>query len=552
MQKIWLKEYPPGVPQDVDVNQYPSLVALADDALRRYADLDAYVMMDRAMRYSEVDRLAAAFACWLQGQGCVKGDRIALMLPNVLQYPIAMIGALRAGLVVVNTNPLYTADELKHQLNDSGATVIVVLENFCSVVQQVKAETKLRHVVVASVGELLPALKGAVVDFVLRKVQRKVPAWRIEGAQRFKALVRAHEGQRPQPVALSHDDLAYLQYTGGTTGVAKGAMLSHGNMVANVLQAHGWFQQVKIANAVFYIALPLYHIFSLTANCWLFMLAGGTGIMVPNPRDFSAFVKILRKYPPSCFLGVNTLFNALMNTPGFDGIQFDKLVACVGGGMAVQSAVAERWLKLTGCPLSQGWGLTEASPVVAVCRLRDKEFTGAVGLPVPSTDVTSRDDAGRELGINETGEICVKGPQVMKGYWQRPDETAQVMLPDGWLRTGDIGRVDERGFVFLEDRKKDMITVSGFKVYPNELEDVAVKHPGIFEAAAIAEHDDRSGEVVALYVVRKDPSLAAEDVISYMRQHLTSYKVPKHVYFKTELPKSNVGKILRRELREKG
>ncbi|HXC59805.1 MAG TPA: AMP-binding protein [Steroidobacteraceae bacterium] len=552
MQKIWLKEYPPGVPQDVDVNEYPSLVALADDALRRYADLDAYVMMDRAMRYSEVDRLAAAFACWLQAQGCVKGDRIALMLPNVLQYPIAMIGALRAGLVVVNTNPLYTADELKHQLNDAGATVIVVLENFCSVVQQVKADTKLKHVVVASVGELLPALKGAVVDFVLRNVQRKVPAWRIDGAQRFKALIRAHEGQRPRPVALSHDDLAYLQYTGGTTGVAKGAMLTHGNMVANVLQAHGWFQQVKIANAVFYIALPLYHIFSLTANCWLFMLAGGTGIMVPNPRDFPAFVKILKKYPPSCFLGVNTLFNALMSTPGFDGIRFNKLVACVGGGMAVQGAVAERWLKLTGCPLSQGWGLTEASPVVAVCRLRDKEFTGAVGLPVPSTDVTARDDAGRELGINETGEICVQGPQVMKGYWQRPDETAQVMLPDGWLRTGDIGRIDERGFVFLEDRKKDMITVSGFKVYPNELEDVAVKHPGIFEAAAIAEHDDRSGEVVALYVVRKDPSLTAEDVISYMRQHLTSYKVPRHVYFKTELPKSNVGKILRRELREKG
>jgi len=552
MQKIWLKEYPPGVPHDVDVNQYPSLVALADDALRRYADLDAYVMMDRAMRYSEVDRLAAAFACWLQGQGCVKGDRIALMLPNVLQYPIAMIGALRAGLVVVNTNPLYTADELSHQLNDSGATVIVVLENFCSVVQQVKAGTKLRHVVVASVGEFLPALKGAVVDFVLRKIQRKVPAWHIDGAQRFKATVQAHEGQRPEPVALSHDDLAYLQYTGGTTGVAKGAMLSHGNMVANVLQAHGWFQQVKIANAVFYIALPLYHIFSLTANCWLFMLAGGTGIMVPNPRDFPAFVKILRKYPPSCFLGVNTLFNALMNTPGFDGIRFDKLVACVGGGMAVQSAVAERWQKLTGCPLSQGWGLTEASPVVAVCRLRDKEFTGAVGLPVPSTDVTSRDDAGKELGLNETGEICVKGPQVMQGYWQRPDETAQVMLPDGWLRTGDIGRIDERGFVFLEDRKKDMITVSGFKVYPNELEDVAVKHPGIFEAAAIAEHDDRSGEVVALYVVRKDPSLTAEDVISYMRQHLTSYKVPRHVYFRDELPKSNVGKILRRELREKG
>jgi len=551
MQKIWLKEYPPGVPHEIDPNEYSSLVALADDALSRYADLNAYVMMDRAMTYREVDHLAAAFACWLQAQGCVKGDRIALMLPNVLQYPIAMIGALRAGLVVVNTNPLYTADELRHQLNDSGASVIVVLENFCHVVQQVMPETKLRHVIVASVGELLPRLKGALVDFVLRKVQHKVPAWQMAGASRFKDLIRAHAGQRPRPVALSHDDLAYLQYTGGTTGVAKGAMLSHGNMVANVLQAFGWFQQVRIANAIFYIALPLYHIFSLTANCWLFMLAGGTGIMVPNPRDFPAFVKVLRKYPPSCFLGVNTLFNALMNTPQFQSIDFSKLVACVGGGMAVQAAVAERWQKLTGCPLSQGWGLTEASPVVAVCRLADKQFTGAVGLPVPSTDVSSRDDAGLELGINETGEICVQGPQVMQGYWQRPEETAQVMLPDGWLRTGDIGRIDERGFVFLEDRKKDMITVSGFKVYPNEVEDVAAKHPGIFEAAAVAQPDERSGEVVALYVVRKDPSLTAEQVTGYMRQHLTSYKVPRHVYFRTELPKSNVGKIIRRELREK-
>ena len=551
MQKIWLKEYPPGVPHEIDPNQYPSLVALADDALERYADLNAYVMMDRAMTYREVDRLAAAFACWLQAQGCAKGDRIALMLPNVLQYPIAMIGALRAGLVVVNTNPLYTADELKHQLNDSGATVIVVLENFCHVVAQVKAATKLQHVIVASIGEMLPALKGAVVDFVLRKVQRKVPPWDIPGALKFKDLIRAHDGQRPQPVALSHSDLAYLQYTGGTTGVAKGAMLSHGNMVANVLQAFGWFQQVKIANAVFYIALPLYHIFSLTANCWLFMLAGGTGIMIPNPRDFPAFVKVLRKYPPSCFLGVNTLFNALMNTPHFDAIDFSKLVACVGGGMAVQAAVAERWQKLTGCPLSQGWGLTEASPVVAVCRLSDKEFTGAVGLPVPSTDVTARDDAGQALGINETGEICVQGPQVMQGYWQRPDETAQVMLPGRWLRTGDIGRIDERGLVYIEDRKKDMILVSGFNVYPNEVEDVAVKNPGIFEAAAIAEPDERSGETVALYVVRKDPTLTAEQVISYMRQHLTSYKVPRHVYFRDDLPKSNVGKIIRRELREK-
>jgi long-chain acyl-CoA synthetase len=551
MERIWLKEYPDGVPHEIDSTQYSSLVALADDSLARHADHVAYEMMGRGMTYGEVDRLSAAFACWLQSRGCVKGDRIALMLPNVLQYPIAMIGALRAGMVVVNTNPLYTADELLHQLKDSGAIAIVVLENFCHVVQAVRDQTDVKHVLVASVGELLSPLQGAVVDFVLRRVKRKVPDWNIAGAVRFKSTLMAFSGQRHQPVALTHSDIAYLQYTGGTTGIAKGAMLSHGNMVANVLQAYAWFHQTTIEHALFYIALPLYHIFSLTGNCWLFMIAGGTGVMVPNPRDFAAFVKTLRKRPPNVFLGVNTLFNALMNTPGFQHIDFSKLYASVGGGMAVQAAVAERWLKATGCPLSQGWGLTEASPIVAVSRLADRVFNGAVGIPVPSTDISIRDDAGKELGINESGEICVRGPQVMQGYWQRPDETAQVMLPDGWLRTGDIGRVDERGFVFLEDRKKDMITVSGFKVYPNEVEDVAAKHPGIFEAAAVAEPDERSGEVVALYVVKKDPSLTAEEVVAFIRQHLTQYKVPRHVYFRTELPKSNVGKILRRELREK-
>ena len=551
MERIWLKEYPAGVPHEIDASQHTSLVALADDSMRRHAGHVAYELMGREMTYREVDDLSAAFACWLQARGCVKGDRIALMLPNVLQYPIAMIGALRAGMVVVNTNPLYTPDELQHQLKDSGAVVIVVLENFCHVVQGVRAQTQLKHVLVASVGELLSPVKGAIVDFVLRHVQRKVPDWSMPDAVRFKSTLSAHAGQRPRPVTLTHDDLAYLQYTGGTTGVAKGAMLSHGNMVANVLQAYAWFHQITIEHALFYIALPLYHIFSLTANCWLFMIAGGTGVMVPNPRDFPAFVKTLRKRPPNVFLGVNTLFNALMNTPGFEKIDFSQLHASVGGGMAVQAAVAERWQQLTGCPLSQGWGLTEASPIVAVCRLADREFTGAVGLPVPSTDVAIRDDAGNELGVGQSGEICVRGPQVMQGYWQRPDETSQVMLPGGWLRTGDIGRIDEKGFVFLEDRKKDMITVSGFKVYPNEVEDVAAKNPGIFEAAAVAEPDERSGEVVALYVVKKDPSLTAEQVIEYMRQHLTAYKVPRHVYFRTELPKSNVGKILRRELRGK-
>ena len=552
MERIWLKSYPPGVPHQIDVNQFASLVELAEDALARHADHKAYVMMDHAITYRDVDRMSQAFAAWLQRHGLRKGERIALMLPNVLQYPIAMLGALRAGLVVVNTNPLYTADELRHQLNDSGAAAIVVLENFCHVVQQVKIETQLRHVIVATVGDMLPTLKGAVTNFVVRHVHKKVPAWSIPDAHRFRSLMQEFDGRQPTPVSLSHQDLAFLQYTGGTTGVAKGAMLSHGNMVANVLQAHAWFQQVQISFVTYYIALPLYHIFSLTANCLLFMRVGGTGIMIPNPRDFPAFVKVLRKYPPGCFHGVNTLYNALMNTPGFERVDFSKLVACVGGGMAVQSAVAERWQKLTGSPLNQGWGLTETSPVVTVTRLTDNQFSGSVGLPVPSTEVTARDDAGNELGINVSGEICVRGPQVMQGYWNRPDETANVMLPFGWLKTGDIGRIDERGFVFLEDRKKDMITVSGFKVYPNEVEDAAAKIPGVFESAAVAQNDEKSGEVVALYVVRKDPNLTADEIVAYLRLHLTSYKVPRHIYFRTELPKTNVGKILRRALREQG
>jgi long-chain acyl-CoA synthetase len=452
--------------------------------------------------------------------------------------------------VVVNTNPLYTADELRHQLQDSGATAIVVLENFAHVVQEVLADTAVKHVIVTGVGDLLPGIKGKVVNFVLRYIKRQVPAWNIPGALRMGSLLHEAAGKQPQPVPLTHQDLAFLQYTGGTTGISKGAMLSHGNMVANVLQSYAWFNQIPLQHTTYYIALPLYHIFSLTANCLLFMRAGGLGVMVPNPRDFPAFVKLLQKYPPSALLGVNTLFNALMSAPGFDRIDFTKLSATVGGGMAVQAAVAERWLKMTGKPLSQGWGLTETSPVVAVCRLKDTVFTGAVGLPVPSTDVTSRDDAGNDLGLNVPGEICVRGPQVMQGYWNRPDETEKVMLPGGWLRTGDIGRIDDQGFVFLEDRKKDMITVSGFKVYPNEVEDIAARHPGVFESAAIGHPDEKSGEVVALYVVRKDPNLTAEDLIAFMRQHLTSYKVPRHVYFRTDLPKSNVGKIIRRALRE--
>jgi long-chain acyl-CoA synthetase len=549
MERFWLKQYPPGVAHDINADEFASLAAMIDASLARFADLPAYVQMDHRLTYRQLDALSASFAAWLQAQGMKKGDRIAIMLPNLLQYPVAMFGALRAGLVVVNTNPLYTADELEYQLKDSGATALVALENFCHVVQKVVARTEVRHLVVTSVGDLLPFPRGNIVDFVLRHVQRKVPAWKLDGAQRMSTVLRQFRGRRHAPAVLTHDDLAFLQYTGGTTGTAKGAMLTHGNMVANALQAREWHLQVDINHATFIVALPLYHIFSLTANALLYLLVGGFGVLIANPRDFPAFVKVLQKYPPNTISGVNTLFNALMDTPGFDRIDFSRLVASVGGGMAVQAVVAERWQKLTGCTLSQGWGLTETSPLATVNRLIDKEFTGSIGLPVPSTLISIRDDNGADVGINATGEICVHGPQVMRGYWQRPEETASVMLPGGWLRTGDIGRMDERGFVFIEDRKKDMITVSGFKVYPNEVEAVAAQIPGVFEAGAVAQPDDRSGEAVALYVVRKDPQLTAEQITAHMRQHLTSYKVPRYIYFRESLPKSNVGKILRRSLR---
>ncbi|MEO8307562.1 MAG: AMP-binding protein [Pseudomonadota bacterium] len=552
MERIWLRQYPPGVAPDINPDEFASLAAMIDDSMSRYAELQAYVQMDFRMTYREVDASSAAFAAWLQSKGMNKGDRISIMLPNLLQYPIVMFGALRAGLVVVNTNPLYTADELRHQLNDSGATAVVVLENFCTVVQAVLHDTRLKHVIVTSVGDLLPFPKGTLVDFVLRHVQRKVPAWQMPGAHRLGRVLKEFAGRRYAPVPLDHDDLAFLQYTGGTTGVAKGAMLTHGNLVANALQAREWYSQVNILNATYIVALPLYHIFSLTANALLHMLVGGFGVLIANPRDFAGFVKVLQKYPPNTMTGVNTLFNALMDTPGFERIDFSRMVACVGGGMAVQAVVADRWRKLTGCTLSQGWGLTETSPLATVNRLVDTEFNGSIGLPVSSTQISIRDESGADVGINATGELCVHGPQVMRGYWQRPEETANVMLPGGWLRTGDIGRMDDRGFVYLEDRKKDMITVSGFKVYPNEVEAVAAQIPGVFESAAVAQKDERSGEVVALYVVRRDPALTAEQIVAHLRQHLTSYKVPRNVYFRESLPKTNVGKILRRALRADG
>jgi long-chain acyl-CoA synthetase len=546
-----LKSYPPGVPADVDPNRYRSVKHLAEEHCAQFRDRVAYVQNDVPLTYGELEKLSAAFGAWLQKSvGLRKGDRIAIMLPNVLQYPVAMFGALRAGLTVVNTNPLYTPRELEHQLKDSGAQAIVILENFASALQQVVAGTGVKKVIVTGAGDLLGFPKGLIANFIIKYQRKQVPAWSIPGAVPFKRALAEGRALTLDPVEVGHEDIAYLQYTGGTTGVSKGAVLTHRNMVCNVQQGLAWFQSGLAEGGTYVIALPLYHIFSLTANCLMFMTVGARGVMIPNPRDFTGFIAVLKKYPPQFFMGVNTLFNALLNTPGFDEIDHRQLKGAVGGGMAVQGAVAAEWKKRTGCVLSQGWGLTETSPIACMNPLTGKEFDGAIGLPVPSTEITIRDDDGNVLGIDKVGEICVRGPQVMREYWNRPDETAKVMLPDGSLRTGDIGRIDARGYVFIEDRKKDMILVSGFNVYPNEVESVAVTHPGVLEVAAVAQPDEKSGEAVVLFVVRKDPNLTERDVIEHCRKSLTGYKVPKRVYFKTDLPKTNVGKILRRALRD--
>jgi long-chain acyl-CoA synthetase len=551
MEKIWLKSYPPGVPAEIDPAVYSSLVDIAEQSFKKFADHAAYVQMGSEITYRQLDTLTRDFAAWLQNEcGLERGDRVAIMLPNVLQYPVAMFGALRAGLVVVNTNPLYTARELEHQLKDSGAKAIVILENFAHVLQEVIAHTDVRKVLVTAVGDMLNWPKSWIVNFVVRHRRKQVRPWNIPGALDFREALAAGRRHTLSPVALSHSDIAFLQYTGGTTGVSKGAMLTHGNIVANVVQARAYIElSFPREPSVAITPLPLYHIFALTANGVLFMLFGWKNVLITNPRDFRAFVAELKKYPFAFMSGVNTLFNALLNTPGFERIDFSHLVVTLGGGMAVQGAVAERWKKVTGCRLTQAWGLTETSPAVCINPVT-AEFNGSIGLPIPSTDVTIMNDDGEELPINGVGEICVRGPQVMAGYWNRADETAKVMLPGGWLRTGDIGHMDERGFVYIEDRKKDMILVSGFNVYPNEVESVIVTHPGVLEAAAVAQPDEHSGEVVAVFVVRKVPTLTEQDIVAHAKQSLTGYKVPKHVYFRDELPKTNVGKILRRALRD--
>ncbi len=551
MDKNWIKSYPPGVPADISIDHVPSLVALFEDACRKYADKMAYVSMDREMTYGELDRLTRDFAGWLQSLGLQKGDRVALMMPNLLQYPVALFGTLRAGCVVVNCNPLYTPRELEHQLKDSGAKAIVIVENFANTLQQVIANTEVRHVVVTPMGEMLGMLKGALVNFVVRHVKKLVPAWSLPGSINFTAALAAGRRHGMDPVTLGHDDLAFLQYTGGTTGVSKGAMLTHANISSNVMQAYAWIKPVVREGEEFIItALPLYHIFALTANCLTFLMIGARNLLIANPRDIPGFVKEWAKYPVTVVTGVNTLFNALLNNAEFAALDFSTMKVTLGGGMAVQGPVADRWRKVTGTPLLQAYGLTETSPAATINPLHMTEFNGSIGLPISSTEVVIRDDSGKEVPLGQVGEICIRGPQVMKGYWQRPAETANVMYGDGFLKTGDMGYIDHLGYVFLVDRKKDMILVSGFNVYPNEVEEAVAMHEGVSDVAAIGVHDDNSGEAVKIFVVRKDPNLTAEELIAHCRKQLTGYKVPKHVEFRADLPRTNVGKILRRALKE--
>jgi len=551
VDRTWLQQYPLGVPADIDPDAYASLRDIFDQACAAHRALPAFTNMGATLSYAQLDELSRAFAAWLQNKsGLVKGDRVALMMPNILQYPIALFGVLRAGMVVVNTNPLYTARELEHQLKDSGAKAIVIVENFVHVLQQVLPRTELTQVLVTRIGDLLGFPRGLIVNFVLKHVRKQIPAWSMPGSLPFKSALGGGLGLKLEPVSLGADDIAFLQYTGGTTGVSKAAILTHRNMVANVLQSSAWVTPSLHAGEkrVVITALPLYHIFALTSNCLAFLSLGAQNVLITNPRDFKSFVAELKKHKFNFISGVNTLFNALLHTPGFDSVDFSGLRVSFAGGMALQAVVAARWKEVTGCVLTQGWGLTETSPV-ATANPAGLDFNGSIGLPVPSTDISIRDDAGVEVPVGGIGEICVFGPQVMRGYWNRPEETEAVMFGD-WLRTGDIGRIDEKGYVFIEDRKKDMILVSGFNVYPNEIEGVVATHPGVLEVAAVAQPDENSGEAVALFVVKKDASLTAEALIAHCRKELTGYKIPRHVYFRAELPKTNVGKILRRALRD--
>jgi long-chain acyl-CoA synthetase len=554
MERIWLKQYPAGVPADIDVTEYSSLVELMEESFAAFRERKAFICMDKSITFRDLDEMSLALGAYLQSKGLKKGARVALMMPNVLQYPIATAAVLRAGYVAVNVNPLYTPRELEHQLKDSGSEAIIVLENFASTVQQVIARTQVKHVIVGSMGDLL-GLKGVIVNLVVRRVKKMVPAYSLPAAVSFNDAIAAGRSMTFQKPRLMPDDVAFLQYTGGTTGISKGATLLHRNILANVLQNDAWLQPAlkkpPVVDQLFIVcALPLYHIFALTACYLLAMRAGGVNLLIPNPRDIPSFIKELSKYQFNSFPAVNTLYNALLNTPGFDKLDFSKLKTSFGGGMATQKPVAEKWLAVTGCALSEGYGLSETSPTLT-CNPADADrFTGSIGLPVPSTYLSIRDDDGNEVPLGQPGEICAKGPQVMAGYWNRPDETARVMTADGYFRTGDIGVMSADGYTKIVDRKKDMILVSGFNVYPNEVEEVIASHAGVLECAVIGVHDAKSGEAVKAFIVKKDPSLTAEELIKFCATQLTAYKVPRQIEFRTTLPKTNVGKILRRELRE--
>jgi long-chain acyl-CoA synthetase len=553
MEKIWLKSYPPGVPAEIDATSYDSVSQMLEESFREHSGKRAFVCMGKSLTYGELDAMSRRLGAWFQSKGLASGARIAIMMPNVLQYPVVIAAILRAGYVVVNVNPLYTPRELEHQLKDSGAEAIVLLENFAATLQAVVSRTAVKHVVVASMGDLM-GVKGVIVNFVVRRVKKMVPAWNLPGRVKFNEALATGARQPFAPARLSRSDIAFLQYTGGTTGVAKGATLTHGNIVANVLQSAAWHEPAHALHAdveqiINVFALPLYHIYALTVCFLLTVRSGGLGILIPNPRDIGGMIKQLQGYPINTFPAVNTLYNAMLNHPDFGKLDFSKLLVANAGGMAVQDAVARRWFERTHVPIIEGYGLSETSPSAVCNPVTATEYSGTIGLPLPSTEVSIRDDNDNPVPVGQPGEICIRGPQVMAGYWNRPDETAKVMTADGFFKSGDIGVMDERGYFKIIDRKKDMILVSGFNVYPNEIEDVVAQHPGVFEVAAVGVPDEHSGEAVKLVIVKKDPALTEADILAFCKTQLTGYKRPKIVEFRSELPKTNVGKILRRELR---
>ncbi|GAB3681388.1 AMP-binding protein [Salinisphaera aquimarina] len=553
MNKTWLDHYPEGVAKEIDVDPKRTIVDIFDDSIRSFGKNPAFSNMDCELSYDMLDAQSRDFAAYLQNDlGFAKGDRVAIMMPNLLQYPIALFGILRAGMVVVNVNPLYTARELEHQLSDAGVRGIVIVENFAATLEQVIDKVALEAVITTQIGDRLPLLKRTLVNTVVKHVKRMVPDFKLPGAVRFNDVLSKGAKQQLKPVDLSGDDIAFLQYTGGTTGLAKGAMLLHRNLVANIAQASTWLEPwTERGKELIITPLPLYHVFALTANCMVFMQLGGKNVLITNPRDIPALVKEFDKHKPTAFTGVNTLFNAMVNDENFSKLDFSRLKLTLGGGAAVQKAVAEKWKKATGVPLIEAYGLTETSPAACINPLSLQDYNGSIGLPIPSTDVSIRDDEGNELPAGEAGELCVHGPQVMAGYWNKPEENEKTFFEGHWLRTGDVAKMDDKGFFHIVDRKKDMILVSGFNVYPNEIEDVVAEHPKVLEAACVGVDDEKSGEVVKIFVVKKDNSLTEKELIEFCRTQLTGYKVPKEVAFIDELPKSNVGKILRKDLRDK-